>query len=178
MAAEALASVRLEVEHMGDEESVLDDLAILQCAIRETAATPERDALSGNLLKVQKALRNGDGIEAVGVDFVALTKLVMPAPAILRDVTNTSSSPYKGLNRSTGPVAQTDEGTHLWNDVDDFDAFLAEVRTLSISESTEETAAPGKRCVAEHRRFAKSHALVFWCVHTLSGSHLPPLNKA
>ena len=35
---EALANLRLEVTHKGDEESVLDDLATIECAITQRAA--------------------------------------------------------------------------------------------------------------------------------------------
>ena len=155
---EALANLRLEVTHKGDEESVLDDLATIECAITQLRATPERLALSGHLLSVRETLRNGGCIESVSIDFDALSNLVISAPVdgaqIVQDDTFKSNpapvpSPSK-LQKSDGAPKRSEisdnDGAADQNEVDDFDAFLSEVKTLSISDNKEDTAAetPGR----------------------------------
>jgi hypothetical protein len=109
---EALSNLRMEVTHKGDEECVLDDLIVIESAIQRKA-TPERSALSEHLRNVREALRKGDCIESVSVDFQALANLMTPLPTggALQDVTNKSNlapapSPIKRL---TVPVAQKND---------------------------------------------------------------------
>jgi len=109
---DALANLRLEVTHMGDEECVLDDLVIIERAIQQKA-TPDRSALSAHLRNVREALRKGDCIESVSSDFAALTNLMMSDPAagaqILQDVTNKSNYAPSPVKRLTVPEARSND---------------------------------------------------------------------